>query len=62
MVELLYKIRDKWEIGIIDLYNDSEMRAVSDADYARYMKDPIHPTLVGYDEWWTPKFVEYLSR
>lgn len=62
MVDALYRLGEKWSIGIIDLWNDAEMRAVSPADYARYMDDPIHPTRAGYVEWWTPKFEAFLSK
>ena len=54
------KIKEKWGIGVIDLYNDPEMNAVSSSDYSRYMADPIHPNETGYREWWLPKFEEYL--
>ena len=61
MVDRLYDLKEKWGIGIIDLWNDEEMNAVSRKDYARYMSDPIHPNGVGYLEWWTPKFEEFLK-
>lgn len=61
MVDRLYELQDKYDIGIIDLYNDEEMNAVSSADYNRYMSDSIHPTLIGYRDWWTPKFESYLK-
>ena len=38
------------------------MTRVDREAYARYMKDPIHPTLLGYTEWWTPKFLELFER
>ena len=60
MVELLYKARDKWGLGIIDLWNSEQMNAVSDEDRALYMADPIHPTRAGYKKWWTPQFRDYL--
>lgn len=60
MVDALYALRDKWDIGIIDLWNDAEMNAVSKEDYAFFMHDPIHPTQAGYLLWWTPKFQNYL--
>ena len=56
MVSLLYEIRKKWGFSLLDLYADPEMNAVSPSDYARYMKDPVHPTKEGYAEWWAPKF------
>lgn len=60
MVESLYAVQEKWDIGIIDLWNDADMNAVSEDDYALYMYDPIHPTQAGYLMWWTPKMEEYL--
>ena len=60
MVDGLLKIQEKWGIGVIDLWNDPEMNAVSAEDYALYMSDPIHPTQAGYLKWWTPKFESYL--
>ena len=44
-----------------DLWNDPDMRAVRAEDYARFMKDPVHPTREGYDLWWGPKFAAYLA-
>lgn len=61
MVDKLFTLREKWGIGIIDLWNDPDMRAVSAEDYARFMKDPVHPTREGYDLWWGPKFAAYLA-
>ncbi len=62
MVNALYALQDKWGIGIIDLWNNEEMRNVSSSDYARYMSDNIHPTATGYSEWWTPVFEEYFQN
>ena len=61
MVELLKRLVKELEIFIINLYDDCEMRSVSQADYKLYMKDRIHPTLIGYKEWWTPKFIGFLE-
>lgn len=60
MVELLLDIQKKWDIGVIDLWNDEEMNAVNDKDYKLYMVNGIHPSRAGYKEWWLPKFEEYL--
>ena len=62
MVDSLYDIQEKWGIGIIDLWNDEEMNAVSESKYKQYMSDPIHPTAIGYRVWWTPKFIEHLQQ
>lgn len=61
MVELLLKLQKEYGFYILDLYNDPEMRAVSAEDYAVYMKDKVHPTLIGYTEWWTPKFIKFIE-
>ena len=58
MVELLKEIAIKWDIRIINLWDDPGMNSVSPEDYARYMSDPIHPTLEGYCKWWSP----YIER
>lgn len=62
MVAALLQLQEKWNIGVIDLWNDSEMNAVSQEDYDLYMYDSIHPTQAGYLLWWTPKFEEYLYK
>ncbi len=60
MVDILPLLQEKWGICILDLWNDDEMNAVSEEDYAVYMKDKIHPTRAGYLQWWTPKFRSFL--
>lgn len=59
MIDLLYSLQAEYRFSILDLFHDAEMRAVAAEDYARYMKDPIHPTLDGYREWWTPRFISF---
>lgn len=61
MVELLLCLQGEYGFAVLDLYHDAEMRAVCAEDYARYMRDPIHPTLLGYTEWWAPKFKEFFA-
>ena len=58
-VERLFALADECGFYVIDLWNDPELLAVSKSDYARYMADPVHPTLYGYKDWWTPKFIEF---
>ena len=62
MVNRLHEIAGQKEIGIIDLWNDPEMNAVTKEDYALYMADPIHPTKAGYRNWWTPAFIRFLEE
>ena len=61
MVNFLLQIRDKWDIEVLDLWNDAEMNAVSTDDYKLYMVNGIHPSRAGYRDWWTPKFEAFLS-
>lgn len=61
MIELLYDLQKEYSFRILDLYHDKEMRSVSEENYKRYMSDVIHPTLSGYEEWWTPKFIAFLG-
>ena len=62
MIELLYNLKKKYDFYILDLYHDDDMLAVNEKDYQRYMHDKIHPTLLGYREWWTPKFIDFLEN
>lgn len=62
MVDALYQVQEKWDIGIIDLWNNENMNKVAEKDYKVYMNDPIHPTRKGYKEWWTPVIREYLQN
>ena len=54
MVSLLREIAEKWDIVLFDLWDDLPADAISSEDYAKYMSDPVHPTLIGYKEWWGP--------
>lgn len=54
MVFLLDEIAKKWNISLIDLWNEPSFNSVSKEEYSKYMNDPIHPTLLGYKEWWSP--------
>ena len=65
MVKATLELQKKWDFGLIDLWNNDEMNAVSEEDYEKYMKDGIHPNRTGYVEWWTPQFeaaiIDYLK-
>ncbi len=58
MVEGLMAVKDKWGIGIVDLWNEL---STDIPEYQTYMADSIHPTRTGYDEWWVPFFAKKLS-
>lgn len=62
MVAILYSLQEKYDIGVLDLWNDDEMNAISDEEHELYMADRIHPTQAGYLEWWTPKFESFLTE
>ena len=62
MIALLYGLQGEYGFAVLDLFHDAEMTGIDAERYRAYMKDPIHPTLLGYREWWTPKFVEFLNR
>ncbi len=62
MVNLLYTLSNELDFYILDLYNDPEMQNINEEDYIKYMHDPVHPNYIGYKEWWTPKFVEFIKK
>ncbi len=62
MVNLLYALQKEYDFYILDLFNDKDMLSVSKEDYERYMSDPVHPTITGYKEWWTPKFIDFCKQ
>lgn len=60
MVDLLLDIQDKWQITIIDFWNNPEINNITDDQRKLYLIDHIHPTKAGYLNWWLPKFQECL--
>ena len=62
MVDLLLEIQKKWDITVIDLWNDAEFNKISPKQRKLYMADSIHPTQAGYLEWWMPKMEESLYQ
>ena len=61
MVKLLKEIAEKWDIKIIDLWNDKKFNQITDEQRKLYMVDNIHPTMAGYRDWWLPVFERELS-
>ena len=55
MVEILHDLHYKWNIHLIDLWNDAEINSISEEQRSLYLIDHIHPTKAGYKEWWLPK-------
>lgn len=60
MVDLLLEIQDKWDITVIDFWNDAEINNIIEDQRKIYLIDHIHPTKAGYKEWWLPEFQESL--
>ena len=60
MVDLILKIQMKWNITVIDFWNDAEINSITEDQRNLYLVDHIHPTKAGYKEWWLPKFKECL--
>lgn len=60
MVALLAEIADKWDISVIDMWNDDGFNTITEEQRALYMADSIHPTQAGYLEWWTPYMETFL--
>lgn len=60
MVNTLYEIQNKWNITIIDFWNDDTINNITNTERDLYLVDHIHPTRAGYQIWWLPKFQEYL--
>ena len=62
MVMLLKEIADKWNVTVIDMWNDNTFCAITTEQRDLYMADSIHPTRAGYLEWWTPYMEKYLYQ
>lgn len=62
MTELLYAIKEKWDIDIIDLWNNESINSISEEERKLYLVDSIHPTKAGYRDWWLPEFQSALYK
>ena len=62
MVELTLKLQEKWDIIVIDMWNDNEFNAAGNEYLNLYMADSIHPTKAGYLKWWLPYMKETLEN
>lgn len=62
MVADLQIIAEKWGIYVIDLWNEEALNHPTPEESARWMNDPIHPTTLGYSEYWLPFIEEALNE
>lgn len=60
MVDILLAAKQKYGIGVIDLYGDKEFNDISESERQLYMVDNVHPSKAGYLLWWTPVMEQYL--
>lgn len=60
MVNALYRLQDKWDVGIIDFYNFKGMTPLSATTMKSYMADDIHPNATGY-RWMTGVMTDYYN-
>lgn len=60
MVNRLFEISSKWDIEIIDLWNNDEFNNISNDERNLYMNDPVHPLRAGYMKWWCPEMEKQL--
>ena len=60
MVKRLYELKEKYGIGILDLWNDENFNQIPDELRDLYMQDDIHPTKAGYRDWWGPELEKQL--
>ncbi len=52
MVEMLLSLEEKWDITVIDFWNNEEINNITDDEKSLYLVDHIHPTKAGYKLWW----------
>lgn len=63
MINALYKVQNKWNIGVIDMWNNDAFKNIDiDLRSNYYMADIIHPTKAGYLFWYTPYIQAQLEK
>lgn len=66
MVLRLIELKERWEIGVLDLWSDDAFNDLEEEKRSLYMSDGVHPTKAGYLLWWGPELerqlIEYLRR
>lgn len=62
MVDRLYELQQKWDIGVLDLWSGDEFNNISETQRSIYMADDIHPTMAGYRDWWCPEMEKQLNE
>ncbi|PTI46584.1 SGNH/GDSL hydrolase family protein, partial [Staphylococcus xylosus] len=57
LINVLYKLKDKWDIEILDVWNNLEANNLKKYDKTLFADD-AHPTLKGYRYVYFPLFKE----
>ncbi|MCR5584851.1 MAG: SGNH/GDSL hydrolase family protein [Lachnospiraceae bacterium] len=60
MVEALKALSEKWDICVLNLYDDPEFNDLTEEERSIYMSDDIHPKRAGYRDWWGPELERQL--
>ena len=60
MVSMLLSVAEKWDITVIDFWNNEKINNITDEEKALYLVDHIHPTKAGYKIWWLPEIQQTL--
>ena len=60
MIDALYKVADKWDLGVADLWNDEYVRSADLDLRSFFMDDPIHPHKAGYYFWYVQPIMDKL--
>lgn len=60
MVTRLHEVAQKWDVIVIDMWNDDQFNDISAEQKKLYMADDIHPAQAGYLKWWVPYMEPYL--
>ncbi|GLB47327.1 acyl-CoA thioesterase [Philodulcilactobacillus myokoensis] len=61
LMRKLKQVQDKWEIKIIDVAHNDEIKRLN-REHPEFMFDDAHPTRMGYRYAWTPYFVKCLDQ
>ena len=62
LVNLLKEIEKKWDIILINMWNDDAFNAINEEERKLYMTDRIHPSKAGYYKWWLLVFETKLEE
>ena len=62
MIEALYEVAEKWNLGVTDLWNSDDVKNTTLRLRKFFMDDPIHPHKAGYYFWYTQPIMKTLEE